>query len=83
MSRRHIQECRSNAGLRVEERLCGEGWGGVWGNVGPRFALEISQSWFGLLLVPESRDMNSSSSCACCPLTGCSVLHLQSKLKRS
>lgn len=55
MSRGHVQQRRCEAGLRVEERrriFRGEGWDGVWGNVGTSLALEISQSWFGLLLVP-------------------------------
>lgn len=58
MSRGHIEQCSCKAGLGVEERcrlFSSEGWDGVWGDVAPRLALQISQSRFALLLVPESR----------------------------
>lgn len=78
MGRGHIQQRGSGAGLRVEERcgvFSGERRDGVWGNVGPRLALEISQSWFGLLLVPKSRERNNSSVCAHDLFTGCCAVH--------
>lgn len=62
LSRGHIKQCCSNAGLRVEG-LRREGWDGGGGNVRPRLALEVSKSWFSLLLVPESRETNNSSLC--------------------
>lgn len=63
MSRRHVQQRRSNAGLRVEKRLSGEGWDGVWGDVRTRLVLEISKCWFGLLLVPKRGEMSLLALC--------------------
>lgn len=58
MSRRHVQQRRSNAGLRVEKWLSGEGWDGVWGDIRTRLVLEISKCWFGLLLVPKRGEIS-------------------------
>jgi len=44
--------------------LSGEGRDGVRGDVAPRLALEIPQSWFALLLVPGGGDKQFSLVCS-------------------
>lgn len=52
---RHVQEGRPDTWLRVVDGLGGEGRDGGWREAGARFALEVSQGGFDLLLVPKTR----------------------------